>query len=110
MKQVFIAKDPTEAHLVMGLLEAQGIQAVVRGKGLFWLRGMLPMTEETCPSVWVLEDSEVEKARAVVMQFEKGKAAEEAHRAPWRCPGCGETIKSQFTQCWQCGKVRPSGP
>jgi putative signal transducing protein len=107
MKQVFIAKDPTEAHLIMGILEAQGIQAEVRGAELFGLRGEVPMTEETSPSVWVREDSEAVKARAVVMQFQKGGVAEEAHGAPWRCPGCGETIEPQFTQCWQCGQVRP---
>jgi hypothetical protein len=110
LKKVFVAKDPTEAYFVAGLLEAESIQAVVRGETLFGLRGELPMTPDTCPSVWVLEDTEVEKARALVMEFEKGGAAEEARRAPLHCPRCGETIKSQFTQCWQCGNVRPSDP
>ena len=44
MKRVYTAHDPTEAHLVKGLLEAAGIEALVQGEHLFPLRGSLPVT------------------------------------------------------------------
>ena len=35
MKQVYAAPNPTEAHLVAGLLEQEGIPSAVRGDALF---------------------------------------------------------------------------
>jgi hypothetical protein len=28
---------------------------------------------------------------------------------PWQCPGCGERIEAQFSQCWRCAGV-PAAP
>lgn len=39
VKQVFVAQHPTEAYLVQGLLEANGIVAEVHGESLFSARG-----------------------------------------------------------------------
>ena len=58
MKCVYTAHNPTEAHLVKGLLEAEGIETVVRGEHLFPLRGIIPVTADTNPSVWVVNDAE----------------------------------------------------
>jgi hypothetical protein len=55
MKQVFVADNPVQAHMVKDFLEGQGIAAAVRGENLFFVRGGLPLTEETLPSVWVEE-------------------------------------------------------
>ena len=35
MKRVYTAHDLTEAHLIKGLLEVEGIEAVVQGEHLF---------------------------------------------------------------------------
>jgi hypothetical protein len=44
VKQVFVAQHPTEAHVIKGLLEAEGIRAEVRGESLFGVRGEAPAT------------------------------------------------------------------
>ena len=49
MRKVFIAAHPAEAHMVRGLLECEGIAAVVRGEALFSVRGLTPVTSDTLP-------------------------------------------------------------
>ena len=66
MQKVFTAQHPTEAHLVKGLLESAGIAAEVQGEPLFSARGGLPMTGDTLPSVWVLDDEQLDEARQVI--------------------------------------------
>lgn len=68
MKQVYGAKDPFEVHLIKNLLENEGIQVVVRGEHLFGLRGSIPVSQETWPSVWVVQDGDFERAQEVVLR------------------------------------------
>jgi hypothetical protein len=108
MGQIFVAQHPTEAHFVRDLLEAEGIAAEVRGEALFGMRGEAPVTPDTLPSVWVSGES-LEKALAIVAAYRDGDGRAEAVGEPWRCPGCGEELEPQFTECWECGSARPKG-
>ncbi len=99
MKQVFVAGHVAEAHLVRGLLEAEGIKAEVRGDALFGARGEAPVTPETCPSVWVLDDGQVPRALLLVQRFEQGGEPAAARGEAWRCRRCGEVVEPQFTEC-----------
>jgi len=69
MKQVYIAQNPIEANFVKGILENEGIQAHVRGEWVFAVRGEVPMTSETLPSVWVVQDADFDRAAEIVAQF-----------------------------------------
>jgi hypothetical protein len=108
-RQVFIAQHPTEAYFVKDLLEAQGIDAQVRGEALFGMRGEAPVTPDTLPSVWVLERSQAEEALTIIAAYRRGDGRASASGQPWRCPRCGEELESQFTACWKCGSARPNG-
>jgi hypothetical protein len=108
LKQVYVAHHPTEAHLVKGLLEANGITAVVRGESLFGARGEVPSTADTLPSVWVEDENEALRARDVMSEYERGRTPEKPDMA-WICPACSERIEAQFTECWHCGAGRPGG-
>jgi hypothetical protein len=68
MKQVFVANNPAEAHLVKGMLESRGIHAEVRGEALWGTRGETPVTPETLPTVWV-EDAKVSEATRIVDEY-----------------------------------------
>jgi len=68
MKRVFIAENPFEAKLAKDLLEAAGIESIVRGDYLFSLRGGLPLTADTLPSVWVVHDEDVGRAEGLLEQ------------------------------------------
>ncbi|MGE0825870.1 MAG: DUF2007 domain-containing protein [Candidatus Binatia bacterium] len=106
MKQVYIAQHPLDAHFVVGLLQSEGIVAVVRGESLFGVRGEVPATTETSPSVWIVDDSQFAQARSLVLTYSRGEMPAHAHGTSWRCPQCGEHLEPQFTVCWQCGRVR----
>lgn len=108
MKKVFIAKNPADAHLLKGLLEGENIEAAVRGEFLYGVRGEVPITPETCPSVWVMDDSDYDKAMELVSTFRDGDLTNPIEGKVWRC-SCGEENENQFTECWSCGKARPIG-
>ena len=100
MKILYAARHATEAHLLRGYLEAQGIAAVVRGEFLAGGIGDLPM--DVC-SVCVVNDDDFREADALLRQFLKGEVV---HGHAWRCASCGETLEGQFNACWNCGHER----
>ena len=107
MKQVYIADDPTEAHLVKGILEQYGISCEIRGEALWGARGQLPLTSETLPSIWIADDGKFDEAQELIEQF-KNKTLAVKDGTSWKCPECGEEVEGQFTDCWKCGAGRPS--
>jgi len=107
VKQVYLAENPIEAHIVVDLLQAQGIEAVVQGEHIFAIRGAVPISY---PTVWVLDEDNYDRARELALDYDRGQytpSRADAHREPWTCPQCGERIKGHFDQCWQCGADHP---
>ncbi|MFN2357477.1 MAG: putative signal transducing protein [Desulfotignum sp.] len=45
-------------------MESQGIKCEVKGEYLFGARGELPITPETAPSVWILDETKINEAKA----------------------------------------------
>ena len=107
MNKVFIAQHPTEAHLVKGMLGANGIAAEVRGESLFSARGETPATPDTLPTVWV-PDEDAERALVILKAYEPRTVTAGHQGTEWTCPACRERIESQFTECWHCGASRPA--
>jgi hypothetical protein len=107
MIKIFVARHPTEAHLVKGLLGTEGIVAEVQGEELYGARGAVPISEDTLPSVWV-DEASAETALAIIESYANRNAATDTLDQPWRCPACGEQVESQFESCWKCGADRPS--
>lgn len=108
MTKVFTAQHPTEAHLVSGLLNSSGILTAVRGEPLFSARGEVPVTPATLPSVWVLDDNQVNDALEILRDRSAAESAGVPADQPWKCGSCGEMVESQFTACWNCGASRPT--
>ena len=104
MRQVFVARDLTEAHLIRGLLESHGVSVTVRGEDLQGLNGEVPFPY-ACPSVWILDDGLEAKARRIIKEHGCGLQVETGRY--WRCERCGEELEEQFTTCWACGAQRP---
>ncbi|MHC4532987.1 MAG: transglutaminase domain-containing protein [Planctomycetota bacterium] len=106
MKQVYIADDPTEAHLVKGILGQYGISCEIRGEALWIARGGLPLTSEALPTIWISDDNRYEEAKELTERFQNGTLTSKAG-ANWKCSECGEEVEGQFTECWQCGANQP---
>ena len=107
MRKVFIAAHPAEAHMVRGLLECEGIEAVVRGEALFSVRGLTPVTSDTLPSVWVLDPSDADAATALIAAPRARASAGSRRDRSWRCRHCNEFVGPEFVACWQCGAGEP---
>ena len=104
MKRVHNARHLTEAHLIRGLLESHGIEAIVRGDFLTGGWGELPV--DVC-AVWVTDDARYGEADRLLQDFLQGKSARLQQGPDWRCAHCGERLENQFTACWNCGAPRP---
>lgn len=101
MKRVYSAGDIAAAGFIQGVLENEGIRAMVKYALLSGAAGELPPTE-CWPEVWVMEDEDEARAREIISAVTA--VAEEG--AGWTCPGCGEQLEAAFTQCWNCGRER----
>ena len=109
MTKVFVAQHPTEAHLVAGLLASQGIGAEVRNESLFNVRGEVPVTPATLPTVWVLNDQDADSALEILRDH-KPSPADASAEPPWTCGACGEQVEPQFEACWNCNTPRRAEP
>jgi hypothetical protein len=103
MKLIHTAKHPAEAHLIRGMLEAEGIRALVRGDQLYGAYGELPVL----PTVWIFDDTLAMHADRLVIDYLRGSAAQKYGHQRWTCAQCGENLEGQFTDCWKCGAARP---
>ncbi|WP_117233237.1 putative signal transducing protein [Vibrio maerlii] len=101
--KVFTASNPTEAHIVCGLLTSNDIQAEVRGEQLFAIQGEVPFDDSTSPSVWLVEPSSAmeEKATSIVQDYLDSINQESS----WFCQSCEEENEAQFGLCWNCGQA-----
>lgn len=104
MKRVYVAHNLIDAYLLQGALETQGIESIVQGDFLWSIRGEIPMTIETCPQVWVINEEDFETAMEIVgdLQFQKTAVAG-ASVQEWICEKCGVSNEEQYSECWHCG-------
>ncbi|MCI5166578.1 MAG: DUF2007 domain-containing protein [Candidatus Electrothrix sp. GM3_4] len=102
MVKVYTAQHVTEAYYVKGLLESQEIICELTNENLSSLRGELPMTAETAPSLWILDASKFDAARTIIAEYEEANKRKSNDAARWVCKVCGEKSEEQFTECWNC--------
>jgi Putative prokaryotic signal transducing protein len=105
MKPLHTARHATEAHVIRGYLESQGIDALIRGEFLAGAIGELPADQ--C-RIYVLNDGEFARAQTLLREFLRGDAERLHAHEQWQCACCHETIEGQFTDCWKCGAARPA--
>jgi len=101
MRRLYEARDRIEAQFLRDFLDRHLIAAAVLGDFLAGGAGELPAN--VYPTVWVLEDEDMPRARALLARFLEDTAA----TAPaWTCPACGEPVEAGFDLCWNCGHAR----
>ena len=103
--KLWVAANAVDAHMLRQLLEQEGIRAVVRGDDMVPLQGGNLFRMETRPSVWVLADERLTRARELAAELATGGARDGDPRT-WACR-CGESVEEQFSECWSCGRSKP---
>src|SRR5438094_9007225 len=98
MKRVFGSFNQTAVYHARNLLEAEGIEVLVRNAALSSAMGELPPAE--CEAqLWVLDDADA--------PLDAELLSRPAVQGPECTCVCGERLGAQFSQCWRCGAYRP---
>jgi len=102
MRLLYSSLKLLEVHHLKNLLEAEGIRCHLKNELLSRLAGDIPFTE-CAPELWLLDDRDFDRAKRIVVDFDRAPVAGPS----WRCPECGEALEGQFSACWRCGAPRP---
>ncbi len=104
MKRLTAHDSLAYVGLLKNVLEQSGIACVIRNDQLSGGVGEIPFLE-CLPELWVLEDTDVACAAALLKNFEEPSG----RTAQWCCASCGEFSEGQFAVCWQCGAAATHG-
>ena len=106
--EVYWARNAGDAHLVAGLLEADGIRADVINEMLQAGAGELPLGPSSAPRV-VVAVADAARAQAIVQEWERRPKREPSET--WRCGECGEQVDFALDACDYCytprGEAKP---
>ena len=105
MKEVFRNADSALVGLYQSILEDAEIstfvyntgtqQSIVGGIGT----ALFPLPQ-FFPTLSVLNDADYEEAMTILNKIRDAASQDQSDR---KCAGCGETVPSNFTSCWNCG-------
>ena len=97
MRRIYSAATLPDAYLVLALLAQAGIPARVFNENAQGGVGEIPFTH-AWPEVWLQNESDAERARDIIRQFERGGSNRQV-----ACGNCGELNPENFEICWNCG-------
>lgn len=101
MKQVFTAESLVYIHHMRSLLEADGIDCIIKNDRLVTLGGEVPVT--VCwPELWITNPMLENRAKQII---ERANTAGETEDS-WVCENCGEEHSANFTDCWNCQDIK----
>ena len=70
MKRVFTVPTITEAYLFAGILNNEGVEAVIKNEHVAGLAGEIPFME-AWPEVWVVHDPDLDRAMTILARYQK---------------------------------------
>jgi hypothetical protein len=97
MKRLYRALSLPDAHILRGVLEQSGIEVRVFNENAQSGVGQLPVPE-AYPELWLVDENDLERARALIEEFESAPRV----TGSVRCPQCGEDNPANFQLCWNC--------
>lgn len=100
MQKIASAPNLAIATLWLDVLRADGIAALLQRQYLAGGVGDLP-PQQCLPELWVAEDAQVGRARALLDAFLQ------LPQRQWVCRQCHEHIEGGFESCWNCGAPMP---
>lgn len=103
MRKVYSGYDGIMVGFLKSVLEDHRIPCFVKREFLASGAGEIP-PNECWPELCVTDDRDYDRAKEII---ELALATDHHSNQTWQCPRCEEIIEGQFTDCWQCGEVRP---
>ena len=97
MIKAYTAANLQDAHILLGLLKMEGIEARILNANALGGVGEIPFTN-AYPEIWLVHARDRERARGTFQAFERPAC----DAAPARCPACGEDNPAGFEICWNC--------
>ena len=97
MRKVYSSPKLNLVYFAKSVLEANNIESVILREQLAGVVGWIAPLD-AWPELWVHDPERLEEARQLI---EVSMVKSEKLEKPWQCPGCGEKIEAQFTQCWK---------
>ena len=101
MKLVHTTEDQVYLYHLKNILEAQGIECVIKNERLASIAGEIPMVN-VWPELWVKDVMKEKWAKEIISDFEKSVVEGEN----WTCENCGEEHEAQFKDCWNCQSIK----
>ena len=98
MRKVYSSSKTNLVYFAKSVLDANHIESVILREQLAGVVGAIAPLD-AWPELCVHDLERLEEARQLL---EASMAKSETLDKPWQCPGCGEKIEAQFTQCWKC--------
>ena len=96
MKRIYLARDISQAQLIVNMLEQQFIPARIEN---FHQSGGLGELAVSFPEVWLRRGKDEERARSIIDSFEARCQSQDQDQV---CPQCMEPNPPSFDLCWAC--------
>ena len=106
MIKVFEDFDITLVGHYQSVLESNDIATFLKNQFGTSGAGELPFVE-VVPQLWVLNDNDVEQAKALIKELQGVQPSGELQG--WVCITCGTEQEAAFTHCWKCSSPRHQG-
>ncbi len=103
MIKAYTAANLQDAHILLGLLHAEGIDARIFNANAQGGVGEIPFTN-AYPEVWIVHESDAARARSIFAAFERPESSAQSNR----CAACGEDNPPGFEICWNCQRPTSS--
>ena len=96
MKRIYLARDFSQAQLLVNMLEQAMIPARVENIHQAGGFGELAVTY---PEIWVKRDQDEQRARQLIKEFETESKIIQQDK---NCSNCNEQNPANFDWCWAC--------
>lgn len=97
MIKVYSAANLQDAHILLGLLHAAGIEARILNSNAQGGLGEIPFMH-AYPEIWLARPGDLERASQLFERFERPAPSARSSG----CAACGEENPAGFEICWNC--------
>ena len=105
MIKVFEDFDISLVGHYQSVLESNDIATFMKNQFGTSGAGEVPFIE-VIPQLWVLNDTDVEQANALIKDLHEPEISETPR--DWVCSDCSTPQEAAFTHCWKCSAARPA--